>query len=127
MEFRDTPAEAEFRREVRDFIRTECPPELKGIDVLDGVPRNLRPAFDDWRKALGRKGWIAAGWPKEYGGAGLTPLEQFVFNQELAEAGAPSVGGLGVMMLGPTLIVHGNEEQKKQHLSGILSGEVNWC
>jgi alkylation response protein AidB-like acyl-CoA dehydrogenase len=127
MEFRDTPDQAAFRSEVRDFISTQCPPELRGTNMMDGVSDDLRSAYNGWRKALGGKGWIAAGWPKEYGGAGLTPLEQFVFNQELAEAGAPSVGGLGVMMLGPTLIVHGNEEQKKQHLSGILSGEVNWC
>ncbi|MEO8541567.1 MAG: acyl-CoA dehydrogenase family protein [bacterium] len=127
MEFRDTPDQAQFRRDVRAFIREQCPPELRGTNMMDGVSDDLRAAYNGWRKALGGKGWIAAGWPKEYGGAGLTPLEQFVFNQELAEAGAPSVGGLGVMMLGPTLIVHGNEEQKKQHLSGILSGEVNWC
>ncbi len=127
MEFRDTPAQAAFRGEVRDFIKERCPAELRGTNMMDGVSDELRPAYEGWRKALGSKGWIAAGWPKEYGGAGLTPLEQFVFNQEVAEAGAPSVGGLGVMMLGPTLIVHGNEEQKRQHLSGILSGEVNWC
>ena len=115
---------AAFRSEVRDFIRERCPAELRGANTYDGVPDNLREPYDAWRRALAAKGWVAAGWPKEYGGAGLTPLEQFVFNQETAEAAAPSVGGMGVMMLGPTLIVHGNEEQKKQHLGGILSGEV---
>ncbi len=127
MEFRDTPAQAAFRREVRDFIATNCPAGLREATMIEGVRADLRPAFDQWRKALGGKGWIAAGWPKEYGGAGLTPMEQFVFNQEVAEANAPSVGGIGVMMLGPTLIVHGTEEQKRQHLPAILSGDVSWC
>jgi len=127
MEFRDTQEQADFRSEVRDFIEQQCPAELRGANTFDGTPPNLRAAMDKWRKGLASKGWIAAGWPKEYGGAGLTPLEQFVFNQEVAEAGAPQVGGIGVMMLGPTLIVHGNDDQKRQHLGGILSGEVNWC
>ena len=126
MEFRDTPAQAEFRREVREFIAANFPPELRGAGT-EGVGPQLRPAFEQWRKALGRKGWIAAGWPKEYGGAGLSPLEQFIFSQESAEASAPSVGGIGVMMLGPTLIVHGSDEQKRRHLPGILSGDVTWC
>ena len=126
MEFRDTPAQAEFRREVREFIAANFPPELRGAGT-EGVGPQLRPAFEQWRKALGRKGWIAAGWPKEYGGAGLSPLEQFIFSQESAEASAPSVGGIGVMMLGPTLIVHGSDDQKRRHLPGILSGDVTWC
>jgi len=127
MEFRDTPAQAAFRSEVRDFIAANCPGDLTRVAMIEGVRSDLRAAFDQWRKALGGKGWIAAGWPKEYGGAGLTPMEQFVFNQEVAEANAPSVGGIGVMMLGPTLIVHGNEDQKRQHLPAILSGDVSWC
>jgi len=54
-------------------------------------------------------------------------MEQFIMNEEFAEAGAPFVGGMGVMMAGPTIIVHGTEEQKKEHLPGILSGNVQWC
>ncbi|MFN8639122.1 MAG: acyl-CoA dehydrogenase family protein [Dehalococcoidia bacterium] len=66
-------------------------------------------------------------WPKQYGGAGLTVMEQFIFNQEMTEANAPAVGGMGVSMLGPTLIVHGTDEQKQEHLPRILSGEVAWA
>ena len=73
--------------------------------------------------ALSEKGWVAPAWPKEYGGAGLTVMEQFIFNQEMAEADAPSVGGMGVSMLGPTLIVHGSDEQKAEHLPRILNGD----
>src|SRR5690606_26151683 len=71
--------------------------------------------------------WIAPAWPKEYGGAGLTAKEQFILNEELAENGLANAGGFGVMMLGPTLMVHGNDEQKQEHLSKILKGEVVWC
>jgi alkylation response protein AidB-like acyl-CoA dehydrogenase len=73
------------------------------------------------------QGWVAPAWPEEYGGAGLGVKEQFILNEEFAEAGAPQVGGFGVMMFGPTLIVHGTEEQKKEHLPGILTGETFWC
>src|SRR5690606_21110899 len=76
---------------------------------------------------LAERGWIAPHWPKEYGGAGLTPMEQFIFKQEMAQAQAPAVGGMGVSLLGPTLIVHGTEEQRAEHLPRILSGEVAWA
>ena len=69
---------------------------------------------------------MAPHWPKEYGGAGLSPMEQFIFKQEMSLAAAPSVGGQGVSQLGPTLIVHGTDEQKAEHLPKILSGEVDW-
>ena len=54
-------------------------------------------------------------------------MEQFIFNQELAIAGAPTVGGYGVSLLGPTLVVHGSEEQRREYLPKILSGEVSWA
>ena len=87
----------------------------------------VRKAFEAWRDALVERGWIAPHWPEEWGGAGLTVKEQFILNEELAEAGTGNVGVFGVMMLGPTLIVHGTEEQKEEHLSKILKGEVSWC
>jgi alkylation response protein AidB-like acyl-CoA dehydrogenase len=81
----------------------------------------------EWTKALADRHWIAPAWPKEYGGAGLSVMEQFIFNWELAEARLPRPGGIGVGFAGPTLIVHGTEEQKKTLLPEILSGEVSWC
>jgi alkylation response protein AidB-like acyl-CoA dehydrogenase len=68
------------------------------------------------------KKWIAPAWPKEYGGAGLSVMEQFIFNEEMSEARAPRVGGIATGFAGPTLIVHGTEEQKQKHLPEILSG-----
>jgi alkylation response protein AidB-like acyl-CoA dehydrogenase len=57
----------------------------------------------------------------------MSIMQQFVFNEELAKARAPRPGGIGIAMAGPTIIVYGNEEQKKEHLSGMLSGDVIWC
>lgn len=83
-------------------------------------------AYKGWMTKLASKGWVAPAWPKEYGGAGMTIMEQFIFNEELAVARAPRPGGIGITMAGPTIIVYGSDEQKKQHLSGMLEGKV-WC
>ena len=68
----------------------------------------------EWRQKLATQGWIAPAWPKEYGGAGLSTMEQFILNEEFAEARAPQLGGMGVQMAGPTIIIHGTEEQKAE-------------
>ena len=148
MKLNDTPEEAAWRDEVRQFLDKELPDRLRlrsrlnvgegGVppDEVEGRPEaraggaNFRlegGLFGEWRQKLADRGWIAPGWPTEYGGAGLTTIEQFIMNEEFAEAGAPQVGGMGVQMVGPTLIVHGSDEQKAQHLPKILRGEAVWC
>lgn len=129
MEFRDSPEDAAFRREVREFLAQELP---KGFgrsgeehELWDGIDRY--GFFKEWTKKLARKGWIAPHWPKEYGGAGLTVMQQFILNEEFARARAPRPGGVGVNYAGPTIILFGSEEQKQEHLPGILSGEIIWC
>src|SRR5574341_79601 len=124
MDFRFTPEEEAFRQEVHDFIDAECPKELKGGDVsfFDNVGHLFA-----WRKKVADRGWVAPAWPKEYGGAGMSVMQQFVYNEEMARARAPRPNFLAIGLIGPTIIVHGNDEQKKEHLSGILSGEVYWC
>ncbi|MCK9521298.1 MAG: acyl-CoA dehydrogenase family protein, partial [Dehalococcoidia bacterium] len=122
MQFRDTPEEAAFRSEVREFIAAEAP---------KGLGRSADPFAQEgtreWMKKLAARNWIAPAWPKEYGGAGMSVMEQFIFNSELAEARAPRPFGIAVGFAGPTLIVHGTEDQKKKYLPGILSGEDSWC
>ncbi len=130
MDFRDTPEQAKWRQEVREFLRTEWPKvRPANVDDLD-APYQRGAAGDvlkKWREKLAEKGWIAPAWPKEYGGLGLGVMEQFIMNEEFAEARVPQVGGMGVSMIGPTLIIHGTEEQKREHLPRILRGEVQWC
>ena len=128
MDFRDNPEEAAFRKEVRDFIKNEISSSVKETDLAEtGMYRGAFERLKDVRQKLAKRGWIAPAWPKEYGGAGLSVKEQFIMNEEFAENRVPPVGGMGVSMVGPTLIVHGNEEQKKEHLGRILNGEVQWC
>jgi alkylation response protein AidB-like acyl-CoA dehydrogenase len=131
MELRDTTEEAGFREEVRAFIR-EHGEKARGGDGASeegesGWSRENRERQKGWREALVQRGWVAPAWPKEYGGAGMTPVQQFILNEELAEHGLSNVGGFGVMMIGPTLMVHGSEEQKAEHLPKVLRGEVVWC
>ncbi len=107
MDFRDNTEEAAFREEVRDFIKTE----VKSNDQMEDLERGMyRGAFErlrDLRGKLSTRGWIAPAWPKEYGGAGLDVMRQFIMNEEFAENRVPPVGGMGVSMVGPTLITHG--------------------
>jgi len=135
MDLRDTQEQAGFRQEVRTFLKNELPERFRGIFTAGGMMGggeggDMRSRFEEireWREKLAGKGWIAPAWPKEYGGAGLTVMEQFIMNEEFAEARAPQVGGMGTSMIGPTLIIHGDDEQKKEHLGRILSGDVQWC
>jgi len=127
MDFRFSPEEEAFRREVHDFIETECPPNLRGegINLFQEVGNLFA-----WRAKVAKKGWVAPAWPKEYGGAGMTIMEQFIYNLETARMRAPApifIGGLAVAVIGPTIIIYGTEEQKQEHIPRILSGEVMWC
>ncbi|MGI8926071.1 MAG: acyl-CoA dehydrogenase family protein [Tepidiformaceae bacterium] len=124
MNFRDTPEEAAFRTEVRDFIAAEAPKVSVGRGSAD--PFAMTGSREFMKKLADRK-WIAPAWPIEYGGAGMSVMEQFIFNGELAEARAPRPFGIAVGFAGPTLIVHGTEEQKQKYLPEILGGDVVWC
>jgi alkylation response protein AidB-like acyl-CoA dehydrogenase len=140
VDFNDTPEEAAFRDEVRQFIRNECPPGIsrRGFGAMFGGGgwEDMRLGTEEYRKKngawaqkLAERGWIAPAWPKEYGGAGMSVMEQFIFNQEMAKAGAPRGGnyGIGVGWAGPTIILYGNEEQKKKYLPSIVKGDAVWC
>ena len=131
MDFQDTPEQAAWRQEVRTFIENERPREYDPDKGMQGgeerAPRNA-PWFKRWQDKLSERGWIAPAWPKEYGGASLGVMEQFIMNEEFAEARVPpSSIGNGVSMLGPTLIAHGSEAQQEEHLGRMLRGEVIWC
>jgi alkylation response protein AidB-like acyl-CoA dehydrogenase len=130
MDFKDTREESAFRGEVRDFVATNLPDDLKPRNS-DRRPAGemfaAGPAMKQWTRALAERKWIAPAWPAEYGGAGLSVMQQFIFNEEMAEARAPRPGGIATGFAGPTLIVHGTEEQKKKYLPEILTGEVIWC
>src|SRR3989304_4930515 len=94
MDFQDTAEEAAFREEVRTFLKEELPERFRGVGIFGegGGRGDMRSRFEEmreWRKKLADKGWIAPAWPKEYGGAGLGVMQQFIMNAEFAEGRAP--------------------------------------
>ena len=124
MRFAFTPEQEGFREEVKEFIRTELPDGYE--DAVGGT--------DEWwenetttRKKLADKGWLTMAWPKEYGGQDAPIMQQVVFNDEWAYAHAPGWDGEGIGYIGPAIMVHGTEDQKKKHIGGIARGEVVWC
>lgn len=120
-----------FRMDVRDWLSAHFPPSLKGVDfamsALEG-PAEPTPDSEAWRIAISNKGWGTPTWPREYGGGGLSGAEANVLRQEMARIGAANpIGGMGVMMFGPTLLEYGSEEQKHEHIPAICRAEVRWC
>ncbi len=131
MELRFGEKEEKLREEVRAFLQAN-----NGRGGEDSRGNQLGSRSDEefefakgFNRKLAERGWIAPAWPKEYGGLGASIYEQMVFNEEFGYWGAPDTGtrGFGVGMIGPTLIIHGNEEQKKRYLPRITSGEDIWC
>src|SRR4051812_19639278 len=123
MELRDTPDEAAFRQEVRDFIAANLP---------DGSAKRGARRFEvadrEWSEKLGAAGYAGLTWPKEFGGSGAPYNHQAIFLEELSRAEAPShLGVIGIGMAGPTIMSWGTDEQKSRYLSKILSAEEIWC
>jgi alkylation response protein AidB-like acyl-CoA dehydrogenase len=125
-----TPAQERFRVDARAWL----------VDRLDGRfakvrgrggPGDEHELFDErweWEQELGRAGWIGLGWPADYGGRGVTLVEQMIFYEEYARAGGPGrVGIVGEGLLGPTIVRFGTDEQKRRVLPGILRGTEIWC
>ena len=100
---RDTPAEAEFRMEVRTWLEANLPVALRGRTTRP-PPAELMP----WYHTLSRKGWIAPHWPKQYGGMGATLNEQIIMTEELARIGAPHLPVQGLNHIGPILMEFGD-------------------
>ncbi len=122
------PAEAEeFRLEIRQWLVDNLPSGWfdEGFSMTD----EERKAFnEEWTTKLYGGGWICASWPTEYGGKGLTLLQQVVLNEEFARAQAPlRADFFGDTLVGPTILQWGTEEQKQFFIPGILKGEIAWC
>ena len=125
MDMNFSAEEAAFREEVRAFLK-EALPEALAAKVLTG--KRLKKAdYLTWHRALGARGWLAWHWPVEYGGAGWTPVETHIFEEECIAAGAPRVIPFGLNMLGPVLIKFGTEAQRQYYLPRILADEDWWC
>ncbi len=121
------PEAEEFRLQIKRWL-TENLPEQWGEPDFTMTAEQRKEFNQEWTAKLFDGGWICASWPVEYGGKGLSLLEQVVLNEEFARAGAPlRADFFGDTLVGPTLLQWGTEEQKKQFISGILRGEIAWC
>ncbi|MFN3514995.1 MAG: acyl-CoA dehydrogenase family protein [Phenylobacterium sp.] len=119
-----------FRAEARAWLEANFPPALKGKGGLAMAEITFQDAdLATWRRAIGEKGWATPTWPKEYGGGGLSRAQARVLQQEMGRIGAfnPLMFGMGVTMIGPTILDYGTEAQKQQHIPPIVRGEVQWC
>jgi alkylation response protein AidB-like acyl-CoA dehydrogenase len=129
VDFEDSPEDAKFRAEVRDWLEQHAERRGGGYEWSRDMQH---PEYVNrcrvWQHTLFEGGWGAITWPTEYGGRGDTAWHQAIFNQEAAafdvSAGAFSVG---IGMCGPTLIAHGTEEQKRRFLPALLRGDEVWC
>lgn len=115
-----------FRDEVREFFATEY--DANAAQQAD--PNNgeaYKAAIVAWQKKLHAKGWVAPGWPVEYGGTDWTATQKFIFETERGLAGVPDVVPFGLKMVAPVIYTFGNEEQKARFLPRILESEDWWC
>ena len=128
MDLTYTPAQEQLRRRVRAWLARNLPRrERRNRSVEYGDAARL-PAAKAWQRRLYEAGYVAMGWPREYGGRGADILEQTIVEDELVRARAPGlIGLLGVQMVGPTLIQWGTDEQKRRFLPPILTAEELWC
>ena len=123
-----TPEAEAYREKVQSFLAEKLPSNWKGIGQLAGAA--LHDFVMEWRAVLAEARYLAPGWPAEYGGGGLSALEQVIVGEEFAKAGVPTGGPndtFGIQMLGNTLLQWGTEEQKAYFLPRILSNDDIWC
>ncbi|TDD44263.1 acyl-CoA dehydrogenase family protein [Saccharopolyspora elongata] len=116
---------AAFRAEVRDFIAAELPADLRR-KVIEHR-RLEKQDFPRWQGILQARGWAAPNWPVSHGGAGWSPAQRQIFDEEAAIAGAPETPPFGLRMVGPVLLEYGTSQQRERYLPRILTGEDWWC
>jgi alkylation response protein AidB-like acyl-CoA dehydrogenase len=127
MEWREPPEERLFREEVRNWLRSNRPGDARpGDEDITGQMTYDRA----WQRCQYDGGWAGISWSKEYGGRGLTPIQQLIWSEEYAAADCPLVHDsvwMGLNHAGHTIIARGTDEQKAFHLPRILKGEATWC
>jgi alkylation response protein AidB-like acyl-CoA dehydrogenase len=130
MDFRPSDDERAFRAAVREWLTANLPAGWGTAGFVKPEEPGEKVAFARrWQRTLYDGGWAGLHWPREYGGRGATPLEQFLFAEEYTRLGAPPMIDIGVGpgLVGPTLIHHGTDEQKRRFLPRILTGDDVWC
>ena len=124
MDFRLQPEQAAFQQTVASFIENDLP---AGWDQPYSSTAEQMVIERGVMKRLAERHWLALPWPKEVGGLGATPMEQLVFNEQMAYNGVPGVMNMGVAWVGPVVMLYGTDEQKRDYLSNIADGTDIWC
>ncbi|MEA2857318.1 MAG: hypothetical protein QOH98_1639 [Methylobacteriaceae bacterium] len=125
MDLRFTDEELKFRDEVRNFFNENLPAAIR--EKLKEGRHTSKDELVEWTRILNKKGWAVSHWPKEYGGTGWTPVQQYIFLDELQQAPAPSPLPFGVSMVGPVIYTFGSDAQKKEFLPRIVNLDDWWC
>ncbi|HEV3108853.1 MAG TPA: acyl-CoA dehydrogenase family protein [Candidatus Binataceae bacterium] len=124
MDFSLTPEQEQFQKQVRDFVQQHLTPELR--DEVEREQYSIGPLGKKFVRLMGEQGWLGIGWPRQYGGQGRGAIEQWLFLQEMHLENLPT-GGLTLSSAGPTLMRVGSEEQKREYLPKILTGEIEFA
>ena len=127
MDLSFSDADRRFQQEVRAWLATAWPEEIRTRQARSATARLTKADHVRWQKALAAKGWAAVDWPKEHGGAGFTAAQNYIFDLERARVGAPGVMPFGMTMVAPVIMKFGTEEQKRRFLPDILNTNVWWC
>jgi len=117
--------ERAFRDDVRNWLTAELPGWLKA--KVQSAKRLSKDDYLAWHAILRKRGWLAWHWPVAYGGAGWSPVQKHIFEEECVVAGAPRIVPFGVNMLGPVLIAYGSQAQKDYYLPRILNDDDWWA
>jgi len=125
MDLRFTPEELAFRDEVRSFMRTALPADIRA-KLVEGR-RLKKDDIVNWQRILNAKGWAVPHWPAEWGGRNWSPTQSYIFLEEMQQAPAPPPLGFGVTMVGPVIIAFGSDAQKKRFLPRIANLDDWWC
>jgi alkylation response protein AidB-like acyl-CoA dehydrogenase len=119
-----------FREETRDWLEANCPQDMRlgAVHFEDAYEVYRTDAAIEWRDRAAARGWTAPAWPTQYGGGGLAKEQHQVLAQEMARIKAlPPATGMGLAMIGPTILEMGTEEQRQRHIPKIITGEAQWC
>ena len=130
MKIRFSPEDEQFRQEVAGWLEANLTGEFEPLRFRGGPgdEHSFPEQRKRWEQHMAKAGWTCVGWPKAYGGRGLTINQQVIFNEEYARAGGPGhMGHIGEGLAGPTIIAFGSEQQKKTFLPGIVAGTEYWC
>jgi alkylation response protein AidB-like acyl-CoA dehydrogenase len=126
MDFRFSAEDEAFRDEVRQWIRSEFPPDYKGYSRFAPEGEGFEEMRSVQRK-LAKQGWTAPAWPQEWGGMGASFTRQAVFNEELAYNRIPGPDLVAVGYVGPTIMLYGSEKHKQEFLPRIVNADIVWC